>query len=255
MKCAHVQHEIPFYRHNELPPVVYAAITEHLHRCSTCCDVLAYDTETDRLITQLGNTTVTINKGTTTQYPPSRVSPVEGRSRLPRSMALIAALVVLLLITVGGATAMVSYVVSERSQWHTTLADVGDAASFTIFDTVAARVTHVQVLEDASWPLVYVNYVLPDGHPFGLAQQPAHPLGLMLEDVTVLDDSVSVGEGGVIYLAAYVSADEQPTRYLPVLVWRDRGTELRLSPYPDYPLSEDEMIALARTFTPLVPAP
>lgn len=251
MQCRTVRNQLPFYSHNDLSPALQNEISKHLTHCALCQEALGREEKTDQLIARQMNVDVVFQART----PPS-TSAYTAIHRVNRSVATIAVLVLLLLTTVGGATATVYYVVNERSQWHNSLSSVGEDVSFTLFSTSAARVERVQVLEDAVQPLVYVTYILPDGRRFGLSQSPVYHPAIELGNVPVLNSKVSVGDGGVLFLATYVSSDELnlPDRQLPSIVWRDKGTELRIVLDPEYPMSAEEVIALAKTFVAVAPA-
>lgn len=178
----------------------------------------------------------------------SRLSDTFLSFSLLRRAVIMGALVLALLLVVGGVAASTYYVVMEQAHWHDTVGDAASQVPFPLFTTSVAQVESVQVLEDTPWTVVHINYVLPDGNRFAVTQQPMSPQIRSWEGENILSLNVQIGDGGVLYMAEYISPDSQDSLSLPSLVWGLSGVELHLQLYPETSMSADELVSLARTF-------
>lgn len=135
MRCRTARNQLPFYSHNELSPAMRNKIVNHLTHCALCQEALRREENIDQLIARQMNVDDVFQARTLLSTPTFTAVP-----RVPRSVATIAVLVLLLLTTVGGATATVYHIVNERSQWHNSLSTVADDVSFSLFSTSVARI-------------------------------------------------------------------------------------------------------------------
>lgn len=168
--------------------------------------------------------------------------------RLLRKQIKWVVIIFVLLLSLGGVAASTYYVVVEQSQWHNSLSDAAKEVPFPFFATTAAQVESVQVLRDTHGVVLHINYVLPDGDRFAVRQEPALAQSNSWEGVTVLDSNVDIGEGGILYMAEYISPTGQEPLKVPALIWADSGVEIHLLPYPEATINIDELLSLASTF-------
>lgn len=247
MRCQQVQRHLPLYTRHELPDTVHGAIARHLDACTACRSFLEREQEMDRTLAQYVNIAEPVIVG----QAPVRSNYTLSRPRL-HLLPAVGTLFLILFLMAGGVAAAVQYVVYEYPQRYAAFNEVQSKVSFTLFTTQVAKVEYIQFLDVPVQPGVFVTYLLPDGRRFSVMQQPVFLPEYHMDESSIINKDVDIGDGGILYLAVYTFANpEEAPAKLPSLVWRDQGTELIFHVNPSYPMSAEEIVSIAQTFTPL----